>query len=228
MTTGTHNATDTSKRSMSTKKRGKRTIRRKKRVQTSVSTFQSVLHDDVTVACRPFGFRPWRSVSPLVVYLRRKGFRVNAVLNRALLFYLNAEASDSGLRDEARLCLLLREEQRLIHLNRVMLRSGAYLDLYADKVLRGGKARLDAKLGRKPLAALAPREEPIFKRMIARREAVVKEIREILARRLPKPEYVLKEDRIVRRRSRSRAHLTKQAAKRRLGAKEKKNNDKTL
>ena len=43
-------------------------------------------------------------------------------------------------------------------LNKVMLRSDAYLDLYADKVLHGDKARLDAKLGRSPLDALAPDE----------------------------------------------------------------------
>ena len=116
---------------------------------------------------------------------------------------MKAEVDDDWLQDEARLCLLLREEQRLIRLNKVMLRSGAYLDLYADKVLLGGKARLDAKLGRRPLSALAPDEEPIFRRMVARREAVVGEIKEILARRLPKGEYVLKDERPLARKSRS-------------------------
>jgi len=40
--------------------------------------------------------------------------------------------------------------------------------------------------------------------MVARREAVVGEIKEILARRLPSSEYVLKDER-PRRKSRSRA-----------------------
>jgi hypothetical protein len=159
-----------------------------------------VQHDDVALASRSFGFRPWVSVLGLIGFLKRKGFSVNAVLNRALLFYLDAQADGDCLRDEARLVLLLREEERLIRWNRVLLRSGAYLDSYADKVLRGGESRLDAKLGRKPLAALAPDEEPIFKRMVARREAVVHEIKEILARRLPENEYVLRNERSRSRR----------------------------
>lgn len=196
-------ATDTSNCITSQDKRGNGAIRRKKPVQTRVKPFSDVIRGDVAIACRVTGFRAWRSVEPLLRYLKRKRFNVNAVLNRALLFYLRAEVDEDWLRDEARLALLLKEEQRLIRLNRVMLRSGAYLDLYADKVLRGGKARLDAKLGRRPLAALAPDEEPIFRRMVARREAVVGEIREILARRLPEGEYVLKDER-PRRKSRSR------------------------
>lgn len=222
MTPKQKHATDTSRRITSPNNRENSGVHEKKREQSRVQPFSDVIHSDVAIACKTSGFRPWRCVVPLLRYLRRKGFKVNAVLNRALLFYLKAEVDDDWLRDKARLGLLLKEEQRLMRLNRVMLRSGAYLDLYADKVLRGGKARLDAKLGRKPLAALAPEEEPIFKRMIARREAVVREIREILARRLPRPEYVLKEDRAVRHKSKSCAHLTNQAAKRRLGAKEEK------
>lgn len=194
------NATDTSNRITSSNKAKQRSVHGKRHVQVCIKPFLDVIHNDVTVACKTTGFRPWRCVVPLLRYLKRKRFNVNAVLNRALLFYLKAEVDDDWLRDEARLALLLKEEQWLIRLNKVMLRSGAYLDLYADKVLRGSKARLDAKLGRKPLAALAPDEEPIFKRLIARREAVVKEIKEILGRRLPKDEYVLKDERLPSRR----------------------------
>lgn len=205
-------ATDTSARSTSpsnTEERGDSAVRRKKPVQMRVRPFQkdgNVLREDVASACRPFGFRPQKRVLPFLRAVRRLGLGVNCVLNDALVFYFDAFAKDSGLRNEARLAVLLKEEQRLVQLNRVMLRSGAYLDLYADKVLRGGKAREDAKLGRRPLAALSPNEEPIFKRMVARREAVVKEILEILDRWLPKAEYVLKEDRPAesRRKSRSR------------------------
>ena len=202
----TPNASATSKCITSASKRGKGADRRKKPVQTRVKPFSDVIHNDVAIASRVSSFRAWRSVVPLLRYLKRKRFNVNAVLNRALLFYLRVEVDDDWLRDEARLQLLLREERRLIQLNRVMLRSGAYLDLYADKVLKGGSRenREAAKLGRKPLGALAPNEVPVFRRMVARREAVVGEIKEILARRLPEAEYVLKEDRPRRRRSWSR------------------------
>ena len=199
-------------------RRGEGAVSRKKPAQTRIQPFSDVLQGDVSVALRNFSFRPWRSVGPLVRYLRRKRSSVNAVLNRALLFYLRVEVGDDWLRDEARLVLLLKEEQRLIRLNRVMLRSGAYLDLYADKVLRGGRAREEAKLGRRPLAALAPDEEPVFRRMMARREAVVKEIREILARRLPRSEYVLKDERPARRSRSQRCAQNKRKGGEKLGS----------
>ncbi len=205
MNTKPEHATDTSARSTSPSnadKLGKRRVGEKKPVQLRVKPFQkreNVLHDDVAIACRPFAFRPQKRVLPFLRVARKMGLTRNSVLNDALVFYFDAFAEDSRLRDEARLAVLLKEEQRLIRLNRVMLRSGAYLDLYADKVLRGGGAREAARLGRRPLGALAPEEEPVFRRMIARREAVVEEIREILDRRLPEDEYVLKDERSVSR-----------------------------
>jgi hypothetical protein len=121
------------------------------------------------------------------------------VLNDALVFYFDAFGEGGGLRDDVRLAVLRKEEQQLVQLNKLMLRSGAYLDSYAVKVLRGGSYE-DAKLGRKPLAALAKDEEPIFRRMAARREAIVREILGILDKQLPKSEYVLKENRQSRSR----------------------------
>jgi len=203
-------ATVTSTCSTSTsndKKRVLGTIDEKKPIQLRVQAFQhveNVLRDDVAIACKPFGFRPRRSVLPFLRVVRKMRLNVNAVLNDALVFYFDAYAKDGDLRDDVRLAQLCKEEQRLIQLNKLMLRSGAYLDSYADKVLKGGD-REDAKLGRKPLAALSKDEEPIFRRMAARREAIVREILEILDRQLPEREYVLKDERPVKRlRSRCR------------------------
>ncbi len=210
MNTKPEHATDTSTRSTSPSnadKRGKRRVGEKKPVQLRVKPFQkrgNVLHDDVAIACRPFAFRPQKRVLPFLRVARKMGLSRNSVLNDAVVYYFDAFAKDSKLRDDVRLAKLMKEEKQLIQFNRVMLRSGAYLDSYATKVLEGG-SREDAKLGRKPLGVLAPEEEPVFRRMIARREAVVKEIREILDRRLPEDEYVLKENRRARREKKSKS-----------------------
>jgi hypothetical protein len=131
------------------------------------------------------------------------GLNVNSVLNDALVLYFDAYAKSGVLRDDVCLASLIKEEHRLVQLNKVMLRSGAYLDSYASKVLKGGN-RDDAKLGRVPLAALSKDEPPIFKRVTARREAIIREILEILDRQLPKQQYVLKEDRPSKSRRRRR------------------------
>jgi len=170
-------------------------VRQNTPAEASNPTYEKVTPDDVATARKKMSFRPWVNNRGLVEFLRCKGFHLNDVLNRALAFYFNVNSSVDSVRDFARLSLLFAEEKRLVQLNKVMLRSGAYLDLYAEKVLRGGESRDDAKLGRKPLDALAPNETPIFKRMVARREAITKEIVEILGRLLPEEEYVLKDDR---------------------------------
>lgn len=194
-------ATDTSTCSTSNisasekKKRESASQREKKAAQLRLFAYrniENVLQDDVTVAGRPFAFRPRKCVLPFLRVTRRLGLSVNGVLNEALVFYFNAQAKDGGLRDDVRLAQLCGEELKLVRLNKLMLRSGAYLDGYAEKVLKGGAEREDVKLGRKALAALAKDEEPIFKRMIAKREAIIREVLEILDRQLPKDEYVLK------------------------------------
>jgi len=201
------NATDTSTCSTSPsplEEANSKRICGNKPIQTRVEIFQkaeNVLQNDVAIACKPFAFRPRRCVLAFLRVARKMGLSVNAVLNEALIFYFDAYVKDNALRDDVRLAQLCSEEQKLVRLNKLMLRSGAYLDSYAGKVLKGGD-RVDAKLGRAPLAALSKDEEPIFKRMVAKREAIVREIIEILSRQLPKEEYVLKEN----RRSQSRRH----------------------
>ena len=173
------------------------------------STLEKVIPDDVATARRSFPFRPWVSNRGLVEFLRRKGFHLNEVLNSALCVYLGQDGQVDRLRDFARLSLLMAEEKMLVRYNKMMLRSGAYLDLYAQKVLKGGVSRDDAKLGRKPLDAYAPNETPIFKRNTARREAIIKESVEIMSRVLPEEEYVLKNERENLREHAKRQRSTK-------------------
>jgi len=98
-------------------------------------------------------------------------------------------------RLKTRLAKLLHEEWELMQSGRVVLRSGAFLDGYAAKLIEGNE-KLSVRLGRQPLRALADeREVNVVKRLLARREAVVQEILSIQDRLLPADEYVLKENR---------------------------------
>ncbi len=110
---------------------------------------------------------------------------------------------DKKLRLRAKLFRLLDEERELRQVHRVILRSGAFLDSYAEKLLRGGSVE-DAKFGRKPLAALNKEEVPVIKRLLARREAVVREICVIEEKLLPSEKYVLKSERRLRSRRRDK------------------------
>lgn len=102
----------------------------------------------------------------------------------------------------ARRVVLMKEEESLRQRMRVILRSGAFLDSYAHKLLEGGSPGDARRDGRVPLRALSRKDEAIVRRMLARREAVVAELREIEDRLLPKEKYRLR----PRRRSRSRRH----------------------
>jgi len=140
-----------------------------------------------------FRFQPWVSVENLVLDLRRRvpGVSLNRVLNEGFLLWLGAKSEDE-LRLKSRLAQLLHEEHELMQSGRVVLRSGAFLDSYAAKLMEGNE-ELSARLGRQPLGALADKQEVnVVKRLLARREAVVQEILMIQDKLLPKEEYVLK------------------------------------
>lgn len=148
------------------------------------------------------GFRwmPWVSSVGLVEDLRRRfpSVSLNRVLNEGFLLWLGAKSEDE-LRLRSRLAQLLHEEHELMQSGRVVLRSGAFLDSYAAKLIEGNE-KLSAKLGRQPLGALANKQEvSVVKRLLARREAVVNEILEIQDKLLPKDEYVLKDERPLKR-----------------------------
>lgn len=166
-----------------------------KQVDKPVDTRIKVFSSGNTRRCRSsrrvVSWRPWVSVEPLVRWLEKHRFVVNRVLNEAFLEWVGG-LGDEKLRLKARLFRLLDEERELRQTMRVILRSGAFLDGYAAKLVEGDE-KLSVKLGRQPLAALASKEEvEIVKRILARREAVVSEICLIEKELLPKIEYELK------------------------------------
>jgi hypothetical protein len=143
-----------------------------------------------------YRFRPWMSVVPLIRDLRRRvpNVSLNRVLNESFLLWLGGKNEDE-LRLKSRLAGLLQEEHELMQTNRVILRSGAFLDSYVAKLVEGNEG-LSVKLGRQPLGALANKKEvSIVLRLLARREAIVNEILDIQNLLLPGSEYVLKADR---------------------------------
>lgn len=205
------NATATSSGDTKQKEPESRRNDEKKPVDTRITMFSNGDTRGCSSSRRVLGWRPWVGVEPLVRWLEKHGFAVNRVLNEALLFWVGG-LGDEELRLKARLGRLLDEERELRLVGRVVLRSGAFLDGYAEKLLAGGSGE-DAKLGRKPLKALSREEEPVVRRLLARREEVVKEICQIEEQLLPGEEYVLKSERKPRHRhrkdSRSRDHETK-------------------
>lgn len=174
--------------------------RRKKLVDTRIRMFTNGNTRRCSSSRRIVSWRPWVNVVGFVVWLERHGFVVNRVLNEALLDWIGG-LGDEELRLRGRLYRLLDEERELRQTMRVILRSGAFLDSYAAKLVKGNE-KLSVKLGRQPLEALASNEEvEVVKRILARREAVVKRICVIEDKLLPEEEYKLKD-------SRSRGRMT--------------------
>jgi len=86
---------------------------------------------------------------------------------------------------------LLAEEAALRQIQKVLLRSGAYLPQYAQRLF-GGKDPKDtaSRKGRLPLPALASvKEQQIIRRILARRERIVLELLEIADKLLPKEQF---------------------------------------
>jgi len=107
------------------------------------------------------------------------GVAFNRVVNLAVQSFLGG--CDVGeLRLQARLDVLLREEARLRRVCNAMLRSGSYLPGYVQRTLREpGRPVSLVRDGQVPLKALNPREERVFRRIVARREQIAREIAEI-------------------------------------------------
>ena len=163
----------------------------KKPVDTRISLFSSGNTKRCGSSRRLVSWRPWVSVAPLVRWLEKHGFVINHVLNEAFLDWIGGEG-DEKLRLKAELYKLLDEERDLRQISRVILRSGAFLDSYAAKLVQGDE-KLSVKLGRQPLEAIASKEETeIILRTLARREAIVKEIIDIQGKLLPRKRYELR------------------------------------
>ena len=148
----------------------------------------------------------WCDLYPLLRrFCREHNVPINKIVNLAVQSFLGG-CDVEELRLQARLDCLLREEARLRRVCNAMLRSGSYLLGYVRRVLR----EPDRSLGhlpdaQRPLKALNPREERVFRRIAARREQIAREIAELSEQLLRdvKP-YRLKPE---PRRSRSRRRL---------------------
>lgn len=129
----------------------------------------------------------WKDLYPLVMqFCKREGVSFNQVVNLAVQAFLSG-CSIHELQLKAKLAALLREEGELRKVSSCMLRSGAYLPSYAEKVLKEQKGPrgesspflYSAGDGDKPLRALNKREEKVFRKICARREAIAQEVADI-------------------------------------------------
>jgi hypothetical protein len=140
----------------------------------------------------------------LVEEALRSGYRVNRLVNEAVLAWLSGRNVAETLRLKAQLAALMKEEEELRRQCRVMLRSGSFLPKYADRILRPQNSPI--RHGQQPLRALNPKEEEIFRRILARREKIAQEIVRIQDRLLPKEKFRLKPSpRRKRRKPKSRS-----------------------
>jgi len=100
----------------------------------------------------------------------------NQVVNLAVESFLGmADASELQLL--AKREALLREESDLRRVCTAMLRSGSYLPSYVAKVLKEPGRPLDHLMdSQRPLKALSPREEKVFRRIATRREEIAGEL----------------------------------------------------
>ena len=148
----------------------------------------------------------WRGLYPLLRrFCREKNVSFNKVVNRAVERFLG-HADVEELRLRAELEVLLREEAELRRVSNAMLRSGSYLPGYVHRVLREpGRPLSHLPDPQRPLKALNPKEERVFRRIATRREQIAQEIAEIQEQLLKdvKP-FHLKPD--LHRRSRSCRH----------------------
>jgi hypothetical protein len=122
----------------------------------------------------------WRDLAPLVLrFCRERNVSFNEVVNRAVSAFLgNCDVEE--LRLKAKLAMLLKEEAELRRVSVCMLRSGSYLPGYVQRVLREpGRSLSHLPDPQRPLKALNPREERVFRKIAARREQIAHEIAEI-------------------------------------------------
>ena len=127
----------------------------------------------------------WRDLSLLLVqFCRREGLSFNEVVNLAVQAFLG-QCSVKELRLKARLAVLLREESELRKVSSCMLRSGAYLEAYAGKVLKEPKGKPGPFMysveddGDRPLRALSRSEEKVFRKICGRREEIAREVADV-------------------------------------------------
>jgi len=122
----------------------------------------------------------WKGLAPLLKrFCREHNVPFNKVVNLAVQsFLVNVDVEE--VRLQCRLDVLMREEARLRRIQNCMLRSGSYLPGYVRRVLREpGRSLGHLPDAQRPLKALNPREERVFRRIAARREQIAHEIAEV-------------------------------------------------
>lgn len=140
----------------------------------------------------------WRGLyAVLAEFCRVRRLPFNRVVNLAVAEFLRVGCDVEGLRLQLRLEELLREESGLRRVWAAIARSGSYLPAYVDKVLKPQDSPI--RQGQVPLRALSAKEEEIFRRIAARREAIAKEILDIQDKLLPMRKFRLKPSRSRRR-----------------------------
>jgi len=119
----------------------------------------------------------WRGLYPLLRrFCKEKNVSLNKVVNRAVEQFLgHADVEELKLRAE--LEVLLREEAELRRVSNAMLRSGSYLLGYVQRVLKEpGRPLSHLPDPQRPLKALNPKEERVFRKIATRREEIAEEI----------------------------------------------------
>ena len=117
---------------------------------------------------------------------------VNSLLEKTISESLKVRGEvEETLSLEVRRKQLLAEEAGLRQTLNVLLRSGAFLPQYAQKLFGGQDPKdIASRKGRLPLPALASaKEQEIIRRILARRERIVLELIEIADKLLPKEQF---------------------------------------
>jgi len=110
---------------------------------------------------------------------------VNQLLERVIA---NAQPSslEQTLRASAQLAQLRAEEAELFHLGRQILRSGSHLPDYARRLFTGDhREYVRFQHGKGAYADLSPAEQDAMNRILTRREAIAKEMADLIAQLYP-------------------------------------------
>jgi len=123
----------------------------------------------------------WKELYPLIMlFCRREGVSFNRLVNLAMQTFLG-ECGVEEVRLRAKIAALLKEEAELRRVSSCILRSGSYLPSYAYRVLKEPKGRPISFMPdpQRPLEALNPEEEKVFRKICTRREEIAQEITEL-------------------------------------------------
>lgn len=130
---------------------------------------------------------------PLVKLAEELGLSVSGIVNCACEFFLSEKLTGElkeQFKVEAEMCRLREEEHVLRRDLALILRSGAYLDDYARRLLEGDEKEVSKLKSRKGVYAnLDAKELGVILRVLARREAISKRLVELLDKKLPEERY---------------------------------------